>query len=95
MFVILLRFAGNRAQAPRFMESHKAWLQHGFEDGVFLVAGRLQPDAGGAILAHGASLPEIRDRVSEDPFVKENVVSAEILEMTPARTDARLGFLVG
>lgn len=94
MFVVLLRFSKNKARAPEFMEGHNAWIDRGFDDGVFLAVGSLQPEAGGAILAHGPSLPALRARVDEDPFVAENVVSAEILEIAPGRTDARLGFLM-
>ena len=93
MFVILLRFSNNKARAPEFMEAHNAWIQRGLEDGVFLVVGSLQPKAGGAILAHDLPLSELEARVNEDPFVAQDVVSAEILEITPARTDERLSFL--
>jgi hypothetical protein len=34
-------------------------------------------------------------RVNGDPFVAENVVSAEILEITPSKTEERLQFLLG
>lgn len=95
MFVVLLRFSENKVQAAHFMEGHKAWIQRGLEDGVFLLVGSLQPSAGGAILAHGTTLPELEARVKEDPFVEENVVSAEILEIAPNRADERLGFLMG
>jgi uncharacterized protein YciI len=95
VFVVLLRFSENKAQARQFMEGHNAWIQRGIEDGVFLVVGSLQPNAGGAILASGTSLQELHVRVNEDPFVQENVVSAEIFEITPARTDERLSFLMG
>jgi len=93
LFIVLLRFSANKAQAPQFMEGHKAWIQRGMDEGVFLVVGSLQPNAGGAILAHKTSLSELEARVNEDPFVEANVVSAEILEITPARTDERLNFL--
>lgn len=93
MYVILLRFSDNKAQAPQFMDGHKAWIQRGLEEGVFLVVGNLQPSAGGALLAHGVSRAEIEARVNEDPFVLENVVRAEILEIAPNRTDERLSFL--
>lgn len=93
MFVVVLRFAANRDQAGRFMEGHNAWLRRGFEDGVFLLAGSLQPRAGGGILAHNTSLQELQARVNEDPFVTGDVVRAEILEIAPTRTDARLAFL--
>ncbi len=95
MFVVLLKFSTNKAEAARFMEGHKAWLQRGFDDGMFLLAGSLQPQLGGAILAHNATLAELQARVKDDPFVAENVVSAEILEIAPTRADDRLAFLLG
>ena len=94
MFVVLLRFAANEAMAGQLMDSHNAWIKRGFEDGVFLLVGSLKPGLGGGIVAHNASLAELQDRVSQDPFVAENVVSAEILELAPARADARLQFLL-
>ena len=94
MFVVLLRFSDNKGLASQFMEGHKEWIKHGFDDGVFLLVGSLQPDLGGGIVAHHTSLPDLQSRVNDDPFVAENVVSAEILEIAPSRTDERLEFLL-
>ena len=94
MFVVLLKFAADKARAGEFMDAHKAWIKRGFDDGVFLMAGSLQPQLGGAIMAHNTSLPDLQDRVNEDPFVAENIVSADIHEITPAKADERLGFLL-
>lgn len=91
MFLVLLRFAENRADAGRHLDAHKAWLERGFSEGVFILAGSLKPDLGGAILARDTSLDELSDRVQQDPFVKELVVEAEILEISPSRIDERLG----
>jgi uncharacterized protein YciI len=77
------------------LEGHKQWIRRGFEDGVFLVAGSLQPNLGGGIVAHNTSLPDLRSRVNDDPFVAEGVVGAEIIELTPSRADERLAFLLG
>jgi uncharacterized protein YciI len=95
MFVVLLKFSGNKARAGQFMEGHKQWIKRGFDEGVFLLAGTLQPNLGGSIVAHNTSLPALQSRVNDDPFVAENVVSAEILEVAPSRVDERLGFLIG
>ncbi|MFN3514427.1 MAG: YciI family protein [Phenylobacterium sp.] len=92
MFVITLRFL-DKSKAPRFMDAHNEWIRRGFDDGVFLLVGGLQPNAGGVILAHNASAEEIGVRTQDDPFVAEGVVSAEILTVTPARADERLAFL--
>lgn len=95
MFVVVLRFSEHRAQASRWMEGHKAWLQQGFEDGVFLLTGSLQPQQGGIVLAHQISAVDLQLRVDADPFVSQGVVSVEILEIAAARADERLRFLLG
>ncbi len=95
MFIVLLKFSNNKSQASQFMEGHNEWIQRGFDDDVFLVVGSLQPNLGGGIVAHKTSLSDLQSRVNDDPFVAKNVVSAEILEITPSKVDERLKFLVG
>jgi uncharacterized protein YciI len=94
MFIVLLRFSECKGKAGQFMEGHKEWIKRGFDDGVFLLAGSLQSNAGGGIIAHNSSLSELRARVNDDPFVAEKIVSAEILEITPSRAVAPLEFLL-
>ena len=95
MFVVLLKFSDNKSQASELMDGHRQWLTRGFDDGVFLVAGSLEPGLGGAILAHDTTLNDLQTRVGEDPFVEHNVVVAEMIEVAPARADERLSFLLG
>lgn len=94
MFIVLLKFSGNKSQAGQFMAGHNAWVKRGVDEGVFLLVGTLQPSLGGAIVAHNISLPELQRRVNDDPFVAEKVVSAEVLEITPSLADDRLKFLL-
>ena len=94
MFIVLLKFSDNKGQASQFMEGHKEWIKSGFDEGVFLLVGSLQPNMGGGIVAHKTSLSDLQSRVNDDPFVAENVVSAEILEITPSKADERLRFLL-
>lgn len=93
MFVVTLKFSANKAKAPALMEGHNAWLKRGFDEGIFLLSGSIQPSAGGAVLAHNTSRVDLETRVQQDPFVVENVVTADILEIAPGRTDDRLAFL--
>ena len=94
MFVILLKFSENKSRAGEFMAAHNQWLKQGFDDGVFFLAGSLQPGLGGSILAYQASESEIWERVNSDPFVQENIVTAEILEIEPKKVEERLSFLM-
>ena len=93
MFIVLLKFSNNKDRASEFMEGHKAWIQSGFEAGVFLLVGSMKPMAGGGVLAHNILLKELQVLVAEDPFVVEDVVTPEIIEISPARADERLKFL--
>lgn len=94
MFLVTLKFSASKAKAAQFMEGHNAWIRRGFDDGVFLLTGSLQPAAGGAVLAHNVCRADLETRVKDDPFVAEDVVQAEIVEIKPGKTDERLAFLL-
>jgi len=95
MFIVLLKFSANKAKAGEFMAGHNEWIKRGFDDGVFLLVGSLQPALGGGIVAHNTTMNDLQTRVNDDPFVAQDVVSAEILEITPGKADERLQFLAG
>ncbi|MFI8454308.1 hypothetical protein OG535_18490 [Kitasatospora sp. NBC_00085] len=94
MFVVLLRFSDNKAGAAQHMAGHQEWIQRGLDDGVFLLVGSIQPGLGGAVLAHNTSPEELRKRVDEDPFVAQDVVTPEVIEIAPGMADERLSFLL-
>ena len=94
MFVILLKFSDNKSKAGEHMDGHNQWIKQGFEDGVFLLVGSLQPNLGGSVIAHNVTLSELQKMVNNDPFVAENIVSTEILQIEPKKADERLSFLV-
>ncbi|MFO6420158.1 YciI family protein [Hylemonella sp. W303a] len=94
MFVVVLGFSTQRAQAALHLAGHQAWLKQGLDEGVFLLAGSLRDRGGGALLAHGLTREALQARVQQDPFVVADVVRAEIMEITPSLADARLRFLL-
>ncbi|GAA1226727.1 YciI family protein [Kitasatospora nipponensis] len=94
MFVVLLRFSTNKSAAGQYMDGHQQWIKQGLDDGVFLLVGSIQPGLGGAVLAHATSKEELEERVNADPFVAQDVVRAEIIEIAPGMADDRLKFLL-
>lgn len=94
MFIIQLKFSDNKSQAKDYMEGHKTWLQAGFERGIFVLSGSLQPNLGGGIIAHNVTRADIDRIVAEDPFVVHKVVTADIIEFSPSKSDPRLEFLL-
>jgi len=93
VFIVLLRFSTNKAAATDFMAAHNGWIAAGFEDGVFQCVGSLKPEGGGAILAAGENRDEIEARVKADPFVVNDVVTAEVIEVDVKKTTSALEFL--
>ncbi|MEX0304119.1 MAG: YciI family protein [Leisingera sp.] len=93
MYFILLTFAAQKERLAEYLEGHKAWLQQGFEDGVFLAAGSMTDGEGGAILAVGESEDALFARVAQDPFVSGGVVEPEVIGVAPTMMDPRLDFL--
>lgn len=94
MYIVFLKFAENKASAPQFMEAHKNWIKQGLDENVFLLVGSIEPNAGGAILAHNETEEEIHERINTDPFVKEGVVTAEITKISPAKASENMQFLL-
>lgn len=93
MFIVFLRFTAQGYKAAQFMAGHKAWLDKGFADGLFMMSGSLPPNLGGFVLAHTTSHEVLEKIVANDPFVTEGIVAAEIVEIAPGRSDERLQFL--
>ncbi len=95
MFIILLKFSNNKSKAGELMRAHNEWITRGMAEGVFLLIGSLEPRAGGTILVHGTTRADLEARLNQDPFVVNDVVSAEVLEVSCSRSDPRLEFLLG
>ena len=77
------------------MVAHNEWISRGIAEGAFLLVGSLRPRAGGAILVHACTRPELEARINQDPFVVHDIVRAELLEVTGSKADPRLEFLLG
>ena len=93
MFVVLLKFSTQKSRAGEFMAEHKAWLQRGFDEGIFVASGSLQEQGGGCVMAHGLDAAALRQRLNEDPFVVHDVVSTEVIDVALSRSEPRLDFL--
>jgi uncharacterized protein YciI len=95
MFIVLLKFSDQRSRAAEWMQAHQAWLQKGFDEGVFLASGSLAEKQGGCILAQGADLNGLQHRLADDPFVAHGVVRAEVIEAGISKAHPALAGLLG
>jgi len=95
LYLIVVDYLVPLAQVEAQLEPHRAWVDQGFADGVFLLSGPCVPREGGAIIAHGEDRAAIEARVATDPFHTAGVARHRIVEVAARRADPRLGFLLG
>ena len=93
MFVILLTYVKPVEEVGHFLDSHRAWVKQGFEEGAFVLAGRQLPLIGGVLIALGSNRRALEDRIKQDPFILHGVATAQVIEFKPTRLDDRLSFL--
>lgn len=93
MFIVILRYTAPLAEIDRVVAEHRAWVDRGYADGVFMVSGPQTPRVGGAILAHGLSRAALDARLAEDPFNVNGLAAYEVIELAASRSDPRLAFL--
>ncbi|MCP1575399.1 hypothetical protein RB25_14720 [Herbaspirillum rubrisubalbicans] len=94
MYIVLLRFTEHRQRAGEFMQGHKEWLEQGFARHIFLLAGSLDSQAGGAIIAAGIPREALDQVIGSDPFVIHGVVQPEVLALKPSRLHENLNALL-
>lgn len=94
MFIVMLKFTRRTSFADELRQGHRAWIKRGLDAGVFVLVGALESGAGGMILAHDTSRAALRRRLAQDPFVAKNVVTVEILEVSPVFAVEPLRFLL-
>ncbi|MBY8829255.1 YciI family protein [Hephaestia mangrovi] len=76
--LILLTYVAPLADVDAQLKAHIDWLEVGFDEGVFLVAGRRTPRTGGVILARGEA-DAVTEVARSDPFVTSGVASFEVV----------------
>ncbi len=63
--------------------SHAAWLQQGFEKGLFLCSGPQEPPVGGLVIARATSMADLQAMFEREPFNLAKVASYSFKEFQP------------
>jgi len=79
MFLILLTYLKPLEEVLEVRPRHLEYLERGFADGTFVLAGRRVPPTGGVILAQGNDEDLIRQVAEEDPYFQSGVAQFELI----------------
>jgi uncharacterized protein YciI len=64
---------------------HRAWLQKGYDLGLFLCSGPQDPPLGGFLVARANSLAELKAMFAAEPFNIEKLASYAFKEFHPVK----------
>lgn len=64
-------------------DSHRAYLQKGYEKGILLVSGPKVPREGGILIAKASSLEEIKSFCEQDPYFVNDAADYRFIEFNP------------
>lgn len=81
-----LIYLSAREEIATHINEHKNWLVRGINEGKIIFAGPLSKGNGGYILFHDDSEDSVNAFLKEDPFIKYNLVSVDLISIEAALT---------
>ena len=86
MFVIALTYLKPTDEIDALLAAHREFLREQYDNGVFLMSGRMVPRTGGIIIATADSRADIEAIIELDPFRQAGAASYTITEFVPTMT---------
>ena len=86
MFVITLTYSKPTEEIDALLAAHREFLREQYDNGVFLMSGRMVPRTGGIIIASADSRADIEAIVELDPFHLAGAATYTITEFVPTMT---------
>lgn len=92
LYIAVLTYVRPVEEIDACLSDHIAWLEEGYQAGVFIASGRRVPRNGGVILVKGESLEDVKMRLSKDPFQIQGLAEVEVI---PFEVSKRIAALEG
>ncbi|MGD9595368.1 YciI family protein [Wolinella succinogenes] len=85
LFVITVTYTKPLDIIDAILPEHRAFLQKGYEAGILLASGPMNPRVGGIILGIFKDTKEAMEFTAKDPYAKNNAASYQVVEFTPVK----------
>jgi len=93
MYIVSLTYNQPIEEVEAALAAHLAWLDHYFNDGTFIAAGRKDPRTGGVILVKDIDRARLDEILAEDAFQK--VADYEVTKVNVTRGATDFSAMVG
>ncbi len=84
-FIVEAKYLVPFEQIKDTIPSHRAFLQKGYDLGMFLCSGPKEPPTGGFLVAKAASKAELEALFADEPFHVANLASFTFTEFSPVK----------
>jgi uncharacterized protein YciI len=92
--LIVLTYVKPLEEVDAVLPAHVAWLEQGYEQGLFLAAGRRIPRTGGVIVTRGER-EAVEALAASDPLVKGGIATIEVIAFTATSAAPAIADLLG
>lgn len=87
-FVVEATYAAPIEEVRAATSRHRAWLQKGYDAGLFLCSGPKDPPTGGYLLARAGSVEALKTMFEDEPFFSEGLATFTFTEFQPVKHQA-------
>jgi uncharacterized protein YciI len=84
-FMVEASYSAPIDQVREAYPRHRAWLQRGYDLGLFLCSGPKVPPTGGYLLARADSVEALKAMFKGEPFNKEGLATFTFTEFEPVK----------
>jgi len=84
-FLVEVNYAVPLEQIDAVLAEHRAFLQTGYDRGLLLMSGPLNPRSGGRVVARAESLEEIQAFFAQDPYNLKGLATYAFYEFEPVK----------
>jgi len=84
-FIVEARYTVPFERMREAVPRHRAWLQQGYDQGLFLCSGPKEPPTGGYLLARAQSADVLKAMFEDEPFTKEGLATFTFTEFQPVK----------
>ncbi len=84
-FVVEITYTAPLTEIDRVLQSHREFLQTGYDQQRLLLSGPQNPRKGGVIIARAESLEDAQSFFARDPYQVNKLATYRYIEFTPVK----------
>lgn len=85
MFVVLLHYKKPLNEVDHWLAEHRAFLEQGYQQNLFMASGPQNPRTGGVILSQCPDRATLERVLAQDPFQVHGIADYELIEFTAVK----------